>query len=158
MMKSLGFSVLPVLAAASVSAQLAPGTEVMLRFRQSVNSRTAKAGQIIRMSVARNVTSSGKTYLKAGTPVTALIERVDKRDRFGKNARIRIVINPVNGIRLQPRDKGKAFSGSRTDQAAIASGAGALILGPVGLAGGDFVSGKSVIVKAGDSLRTEVAK
>jgi hypothetical protein len=127
------------------------GEAVTLKFVDSVSSKTAKAGDKVRFTVVNTV---GK--IAAGTPVTGVIERVDKRDRFGKNARIRLVLNPVQGFTLAPRDKGKPFMGSSTDKAAIASGAGALVLGPLGLAGGYFITGKSVNVKAGDTLRTEV--
>jgi len=154
-------SLLSLLAAAGAGysqTTLADGTEVILRFEQPVSSKTAKAGDQIKFTVSKAVSASGKTVLAAGTPVTGVIEKVDKRDRFGKNARIRLVLNPVGGINLEPRDKGKPFSGSKTDKAAIASGAGALLLGPLGLAGGYFVTGKSVNIKAGDTLRTEVTK
>jgi len=151
-------SVLAVASGAFAQSSIPDGTEVMLKFEQPVSSKTAKAGDQVKFSIAKDVSYSGKTVLTAGTPVTGVIEKVDKRDRFGKNARIRLVLNPVNGIKLDPRDKGKPFSGSKTDKAAIASGAGALLLGPLGLAGGYFVTGKSVIIKAGDTLRTEVTK
>lgn len=146
------------MALAGAQTTVPTGTEVMLKFEQTVSSKTAKAGDQVKFTVAKDVTYGGKTVLKAGTPVKGVIENVTKRDRFGKNARIRLVLNPVNGVSLEPRDKGKPFSGSKTDKAAIASGAGALILGPLGLAGGYFVTGKSVNIKVGDTLRTEVAK
>lgn len=151
-------SVLAVASGAYAQNPLPDGTEVMLKFERAVSSRTAKAGDQVKFSIAKDVSYSGKTVLKAGTPVTGVIEKVDKRDRFGKNARIRLVLNPVAGVKLDPRDKGKPFSGSKTDKAAIASGAGALLLGPLGLAGGYFITGKSVNIKAGDTLRTEVTK
>ncbi len=139
-----------LLAATAAHAQT-KGDAVTLKFVDPVSSKTAKAGDKIRFTVVDTV---GK--IRAGTPVTGIIERVDKRDRFGKNARIRLVLNPINGVTLAPRDKGKPFMGSSTDKAAIASGAGALVLGPLGLAGGYFITGKSVNVKVGDTLRTEV--
>lgn len=141
---------LGLFAAVAAHAQT-KGQAVTLKFVDPVSSKTAKAGDKVRFTVVSTV---GK--IQAGTPVTGVIERVDKRDRFGKNARIRLVLNPVNGVTLAPRDKGKPFVGSNTDKAAIAAGAGALVLGPLGLAGGYFVTGKSVNIKAGDTLRTEV--
>lgn len=159
LVRTLGFAAaLGLFGAATAQTTVPDGTEVMLKFEQPVTSKTAKAGDTIKFSIAKDVVSGGKTVLSTGTPVTGVIEAVSKRDRFGKNARIRLVLNPVNGISLEPRDKGKPFSGSATDKAAIASGAGALVLGPLGLAGGYFVTGKSVNIKAGDTLRTEVAR
>lgn len=129
------------------------GDEVMLRFAQPVSSKTAKAGDKIKFTVIKTVGN-----LKAGTPVTGVIERVDKKDHFGKNARIRLVLSPVSGVTLAPRDKGKPFVGSNTDKAAIASGAGAMVFGPLGLVGGYFITGKAVNIKKGDTLRTEVIR
>lgn len=149
--------------AAMASATRVPsGTEVLLRFEDPVSSKHAKAGDHVHFTVARDVRVGGRTILPAGKDVTGTISNVDKRGRYGKNARIRLTIDPVRVpggvLNLEPRDKGKPFSGSRTDHAAIATGAGALILGPLGLAGGYFVVGKQVNIKAGDTLRTEVTR
>ena len=145
------------LSVSGFAAQLAKGTEVFLTFKDSVNSRTAKAGDVIHFAVQRNVrNANGSLILAQGTPVTGVIDKVDKSDHFGKNARIRIALNPVNGIQLQPRDKGKMFAGTRTDEAAAASGGAALVFGPLGLVGGYFVVGHSVYIHPGQSLRTEV--
>jgi hypothetical protein len=157
-MRTFGLvALMTTMAAVNAQSNVPDGTEVNLRFEQALSSRTAKAGDTVRFTVANNVVVGGKTVLATGTPVTGVIEAVSKRDHFGKNARIRLVLNPVHGIHLDPRDKGKPFSGSKTDKAAMASGAGALLLGPVGLAGGYFFTGKSVMIKAGDMLRTEVS-
>ncbi len=153
-----------LLAACSVAlATTVPaGTEVKLTFDQAVTSDHAKAGDKVAFHVSDDVMAGGKTVIKGGTKVWGVIESVDKRGRFGKNARIRLVLNPVRvhgkNITLEPRDKGKPFQGSKTDKAAIASGAGALVLGPIGLAGGYFIAGKKVNIKEGESLRTEVSK
>jgi hypothetical protein len=143
---------------ASAQSDVPNGTEVILRFDQPVSSRSAKAGDEIHLHVARDVVYGDRTILSAGTPVKGIIERVDKNDHFGKNARIRLALSAVNGIPLQPRDKGKPFQGASTDHAAIASGAGALVFGPLGLVGGYFFTGKSVNIHTGDTLRTEVAR
>lgn len=147
-----------VVAVAAFATVVPQGTGVGLVFRQDLSSRTAKAGDRVKFEVARDVRVDGKTVLTAGTRVTGVIEKVSKSGRFGKNGSIRLVLNPVNGIPLQPRQKGKDFKGSRTDKAAIASGAGLLVLGPVGLVGGVFIQGKSVIIHSGDKLETEVSR
>jgi hypothetical protein len=140
------------------AAQLTKGTEVNLTFRQGLSSKTAKAGDRVSLIVKNDVLdSAGHVVLRAGTPVRAVIERVDQRDHFGKNARIRIAINPVNGIDLQPRDKGTVVGGTRSDEAGAISGGAALVLGPLGLAGGYFVVGHSVNIHSGDTLRTIVS-
>ena len=145
--------ILGALTTVAIAHAQSKGDEVNLKFVDALSSKTAKAGDTVKFTIVKTV---GK--LVAGTPVTGVIEKVDKRDRFGKNARIRLAINPVLGVTLAPRDKGKPFYGGNTDKAAIAAGAGALVLGPIGLAGGYFVTGKSVNIKPGDTLRTEVVR
>jgi hypothetical protein len=144
-------------AVAAFGAHLPAGTEVPLIFKQAVSSKTAHAGDRVMFTVARDITDpDGHVALRAGTPVSGVIERVDKRSRWGINARIRIAINPVHGIPLEPRDKGAQIGGTRGAQAAAVSGGAALILGPIGLAGGYFVVGKNVNIHPGQRLRTEV--
>lgn len=143
--------------AIAAAAHLPKGTEVLLTFRQSLSSKTAKAGDHVRLAVKRAVRNArGMVVLAAGTPVSGVIERVDSRDHFGKNARIRIALDPVKGIELQPRDKGAVVGGTRGNQAAAVSGGAALVFGPLGLVGGYFVVGHNVFIHPGDTLRTEV--
>lgn len=137
-------------------------TDVPLVFDQSLSSKTAKEGDKVAMHVSQNVVVGGKTVIAEGTKVTGIISKVDKRGRFGVNAKIRLALNPIRAtgghmIALEPKSKGK-FTGSRTDQAAYASGGGALLLGPIGLVGGYFVTGKSVNVKPGDHLTSAVVE
>jgi hypothetical protein len=142
----------------AAAGQLKSGTEVNLTFRQEVNSKTAKPGDAIAFVVKNDVTDgSGRVVIKAGTPVRGTIEKVDRRDHFGKNARIRISINPIHGIAVQPRDKGAVVGGTRSDEAGAISGGAALLLGPLGLAGGYFVVGHNVDIHPGQTLRTVVS-
>jgi len=151
----------PIVASAD-TITVPKGTDVKLIFDQSLSSKTAEEGQSVKMHVADDLVVDGKTIIKSGTPVTAVIEKVDKRKRFGVNARIRVAINPVKStmgqtIPLEPRQKGKVVGG-KTGEAAAASGGGALLLGPIGLAGGYFIVGKSVKIDPGDHLVTIVSK
>ena len=138
------------------------GTVVKLKFDQAVSSKTAKAGDRVKMHVSDNVVIGGKTVLAAGTPAMAVISSVKGRGRYGKNAQLQLTLNPVRyhgtTIELQPREQGKQFKGSKTDKAAIATGAGAVILGPIGLVGGYFITGKEVRIKVGDELETQVSR
>ncbi|MBI3721436.1 MAG: hypothetical protein HY248_02695 [Fimbriimonas ginsengisoli] len=98
----------------------------------------------------------------SGTRVTGIVSEVRRRGTFGKNAQIQITIDPLRlhgaSIGLRPARKGKEFKGSKTDRAAGTAGAGAIVLGPVGLAAGVFVKGKEVEIKKGDPMHTEVAR
>lgn len=149
---------LGLLAASALSTVVPEGTDVSLVFREELSSRHAKPGDRVRLEVARDVVVHGDLVLRAGTPVEGTIERVSKSGVFGKNGSIRLTINPVHGIPLEPRTKGHDFKGSRTDHAAEIAGGGALLLGPIGLIGGVFVHGKSVNIHPGDHLETEVSR
>jgi hypothetical protein len=143
---------------AALASQWVPkGTTVTLAFDEALSSKTAKVGDRVKLHVANDVMVNNKAVLKAGTPVTGLISSVRKRSHFGVNAKMQITLEPVRGITLSPRTQGKETN-SRTDHAAEAAGAGALVLGPIGLVGGYFVVGKSVEIKPGDTLETEVSK
>lgn len=155
-------SILTIAGAAMAQNVLPEGTDVKLAFDQHISSKTAKSGDRVKLHVAENVVVNGKVMIKQGAPASGIISDVKKRGRFGKNAKLQITINPIRVrntmVALQPRDKGKEFKGSKTDKAALASGAGLVAFGPVGLVGGYFIPGKSVEIKVGDTLVTEVSR
>jgi len=157
-LKLISGTVLSLVAAAAMASTTVPkGTQVTLVFDQAVNSRYAHAGDKVKMHVADELVVNGQSVLHAGTPVWATIQSVKKNNRFGVNGNMKLDINSVHGIPLTPRIAGKD-SGSRADHAALASGAGALVLGPIGLLGGYFVVGKPVKIKAGDIMQTQVSE
>ena len=136
------------------------GTDVPLIFAEDISSKTAKEGQMVNLKVAEHVTIDGTVVIPEGTPVTAVIDNVEKRGRFGKNAKIEFSLNPimVNGqtIQLQDRQKGLMFQGGNTANAAAASVGGAVLLGPLGLLAGWGVVGKPVTIETGHRVETEV--
>ena len=138
------------------------GTEVMLVFDQAVSSKTAKPGQAVKLHVKDDVMVNRTVVVKAGTEVKGVISRVEKRKRYGVNATLRMVFNPVKTgfgttLPIQPRTQGGAI-GRKTAGAAAATAGGAVVLGPVGLVGGYFISGKTLNVKPGETIATEVSK
>jgi hypothetical protein len=146
--------------AAATPLVLPQGTDVTLAFDQALNSKTAKTGQHVRMHVKNNVSIGRHLVIRAGTRVMAQIEQVDKAHRYGTNARIKLTMRPVRStygelIPLEPRQKGKIV-GRKTSVAAALTAGGAILLGPVGLVGGYFINGKSVKIKVGDKLETQV--
>ena len=159
--KPLSILALGAAAVVSFAQVVEKGTDVDLKFMQQLNSKHATAGQSVKLAVASDVVVDGKTILRSGTPVTGVITKVDHRDHFGKNARIRLALNPVRTrggmVYLEPRDK-QSVTGRRSDTAGAASAGGAVVLGPVGLIGGYFVVGKPVKIQVGDPLYTEVSR
>lgn len=139
------------------------GTPVTLVFDQDLSSKTAKVGQTVRFHVKDDVNIAAETVIQNGTHVTGVLTEVKHRQRFGVNAKIQIALNPVMStygkkISLNHRQSGRQFGGKKSEQAAGASVGGAVLLGPVGLIGGYFVTGKRVTIKSGDLLPTEVSK
>jgi hypothetical protein len=149
--------------ATAASAQTVDkGTPVLLVFDEPLNSKTAKEGDTVKLHLRDDLRADGRIIVKRGTTIGARIDEINKRGRFGKNGRIKLKIDPLRyhgmEIPLQHRQKGALIGGKKGTQAAAASGAGALVLGPLGLAAGYFVVGTAVNVKAGDVLQTEVAE
>ena len=139
------------------------GTPVHLVFDQALNSKTAREGTVVKLHVKADVVVKGKTVVKKSTAVTAVVAKVDQRGRYGKNARLRLAVNPVpsvygKALPVEARSKGQVIGGEKSDKAAAATAGGAVVLGPVGLAGGYFIHGKPVNIKVGDTLQTEVSK
>lgn len=156
--------VLAALAASFAQAVLVPaGLGVRLELDQDLSSKTARAGDRVRLRVAEDVRVGGEVAIAKGTRVIAVVAEARPRGRWGKNGMIRLSLLPVQSsgketVPLRPRQKGKEFQGSQTDKAAIATGGGLVLLGPVGLLGGAFVPGKDVELRKGSRLETEVAR
>jgi hypothetical protein len=164
---ALGLAILWVVgigATAAVQRVTVPqGTVVNLVFDQALDSKTAKVGQTVKLHVVNNVMVGNQKIIAAGTPVTAVISNVEHRKRYGVNAKIGLTPNPVastygQAIPLEPRTEGKYVQGKKSRQAAGATAGGAVLLGPVGLAGGYFIHGKRVQIKPGDQLSTQVSR
>lgn len=139
------------------------GTDIELKLAQNIDSRLLKEGDTVMFKIAQDFYVKGKMIFKTGMPVAAVVEDIQKKGRYGKNGQVRFGFEPVKTISgdflsLQERHGGNSWKGSKTDKAAIATGAGALILGPIGLLGGMFVEGKPLVLKAGTQFGTTVAR
>lgn len=163
LMKKLPLIVAMALISALGSATLVPkGTDVRLAFDQGLSSKTAKVGDRLAFEVVEDVIVDGKIVVRKGAKATGVVERVQRGRRFGVNASIRIKLDPIGAsdgtmLPIAARYKGKKLGGG-TDKAAMASGAGALVLGPIGLGVGYFMTGREVTVRKGDTMMSEVAK
>lgn len=153
---------LAVLTATSFALTIKKGTVVTLVFDQALTSKTAHVGDKVKFHVADDVSVGGRVVIRHGTQVWATVSQVNKRGRFGKNAQLKLDISPIHTmgmeVPLQPRQKGNMIGGTRGTKAAGAAGAGALVLGPIGLGAGYFVVGKAVNVQPGQKLETQVSE
>ena len=147
---------------ALATSTLEKGTPVLLAFDESFSSKNIHKGDTVRLHVVDDVEVRGRVVIPHGKSVVATISEVQKNGRFGKNAQLKLDIDPVRSmgvqIMLQPRQKGNMVGGTRGTKAAGAAAAGAVVLGPIGLGAGYFVVGKSVNVHVGDKLETQVSE
>jgi hypothetical protein len=139
------------------------GTEVNLAFDQALSSKTAKVDQRVRLYVAADVFVGREKVIARDTRVEGVISKVSKRKNYGRNAEMRIVLRPVasvtgKAVPLEAGGKGDVVGGRKSAQAAGATAGGAVALGPIGLAGGYFIHGKSVTIRKGDPLVTQVTE
>jgi len=165
---NLRLGILSVAAVAALTSSafavstLEKGTPVMLAFDEGFSSKHIHKGDTVKLHVIDDVEVRGRVVIPRGKEVIATISDVEKNGRFGKNAQLKLDINPVRSmgttIFLQPRQKGDMVGGTRGTKAAGAAAAGALVLGPIGLGAGYFVVGKSVVVHKGDKLETQVSQ
>jgi hypothetical protein len=139
---------------------LKKGTDVKLSFDSTLNSKTAKPGDRVAFKVDEPVQVDGKTVIAAGTSEHGTVVRVNKRARYGVNARIRLQMDPIRTtsgtkVPIGFKEEGPIVSG-KTGGAAAATAGGAILLGPVGLIGGYFITGKTVDAKPGDKMTVQV--
>lgn len=157
----LGAALALALPAFAEKVTVPKGTDIVLDFDMAMKDTTAKDGDKVTLHVDQDVQVDGKTVIKEGTKVYGKITAVKKRARFGVNARIQMLLDPietVDGKRVVVGYKTKSASNGKTAGAAAASAGGALVLGPVGLVGGYFIVGKHVDVKPGDKTTVNVDK
>jgi hypothetical protein len=131
------------------------GTDIVLAFDQPLTDKKAKDGDKVNLHVDKDVQVDGKTVIAEGTKATGVITAVKGRARYGVNARIQMLINPitaVDGTKIPIGYKTKSADNGKTAGAAAATVGGAVVLGPIGLVGGYFVVGKHVNVKPGDKM------
>jgi hypothetical protein len=133
------------------------GTPVMLEFLKEVSSKTAKKGDKIPFRVHTDVVVDGKTLIRQDATAEGVVTKVHRRRSFGRQGELRIKlesVRDVNGTRvpLEPYTSGDRFKAEGPG----AAGAGALVLGPVGLVAGVFVKGKEVTIDKGTRIQAQV--
>jgi hypothetical protein len=148
----LAVATLPVQAA---DMEIPAGTSVPLTFLSPVDSSTIQEGAAVRFEVASDVLVGRTIVFRRGAPARGTVTDVSQPGIFGASARIHIGFiqaNAVDGrpVRLSPLDITQAISQvENTGAAAGSSVAGAILLGPIGLAAGALIHGNQVSLPAG---------
>jgi len=158
---TMAFSTISTARADNELLKLKHHTEVQLAFDDEVDSKTAKPGDTVHLHTTEPVIVDGKRVIAPDTHVIGTVRAVHHRGKFGQNAKIQMVLAPIkatNGAEIPLGFKTKSGDMSRGGEAAGASIGGAVLLGPIGLVGGYFVTGKNIHVHPGDKMSVEVSK
>jgi hypothetical protein len=141
------------------------GTSVLLKFVEPVDSATVKEGAPVKFEVAADVLIQRSVIFRQGTSAQGIVTDVSKPGIFGKNARVHIAfIQVVAGdgrpVRLSPIDV-TPDSLKQVSDVGVAAGssvAGAILLGPLGLAAGALIHGGDVKIPVGAVGMTKVVE
>lgn len=160
-----GLAAAAVPANAGSTVSVPGGTEVLLKFLTPVDSGTAKEGDEIKFEVVGDVVVGRVIVFRMGDPGRGTVTDVSQPGIFGKNARVHIAFIQATAadgrpVRLSPLDVTPESVREVKDVggAGASSLAGAILLGPLGLAAGAFVHGGQVSVPAGAVGTTKVAQ
>ena len=124
-----------------------------LELTEPITSQKNLKDDVVHVKVAEDIMDGETLLIPRGTVGTGHITEITKARSFGRNAKLNIVFDQLQGI------DGTVFTAIQGEEAksktkeeykaAGASVAGAVILGPVGLVGGFFVKGKSIDLPVG---------
>jgi hypothetical protein len=148
---------------AESTVEVPAGTTVLLKFVTPMDSSTVKEGTVVQFEVAADVLAGRSVIFRQGAPAQGVVTDVSQPGIFGKNARVHIAYveaTAVDGrpVRLSPLDVTPESIRQVQDvgAAGASSLAGAILLGPVGLAAGALIHGGHVSVPAGAVGTTKV--
>lgn len=124
-----------------------------LELTEPITSQKNVKDDVVHVKVAEDVMDGETLLIPKGTVGTGHITEITKARSFGRNAKLNIVFDQLQGV------DGTIFTAVQGEEAkaktkgelkaAGASVAGAVLLGPVGLVGGFFVKGKSIDLPVG---------
>lgn len=160
-------------AAGAIAAEIPTGTHVLLRFQNTVNSRTAKVGDYIYLATANPVVAEGGIVVPMGSHVQGVVTMVERPGRLKGRAELAIRLQTLTlpsgkQFRLEPRvasvegDEGGqqvvdrentvrqgSTVGQDMGQVAIWAGSGAGLGALVGRTDGGALQGASIGAGAG---------
>lgn len=139
---------------------VAKDTLVKIEFIQEISSKVIAKGDLVKFKANDNVYIDNALVIPKGSLGIGLIRKVSQPSSFGRDARVDIQftsINAVDGTKVPiflgelAKQEGKNIAG-----AAGASIGGMIIAGPIGIIGGAFVKGSSVVIPAGTTTVVQV--
>ncbi len=138
---------------------VAQGTRVKLKLIDSLSSRKAKKGDIVQFSLSEDLFIDNNILAMAkGGIISGSVASVRRGGRFGRTGYINLEIGKIESmdstsLPVEVADAGQErFNRKKLGMAVGASTLGYVVLGPIGIAGGAFIKGKDVEVKAGTEI------
>ena len=135
---------------------------LQVEFTQELGNKINKVGDEVGFKAADNLYVNDVLVLPKGATGVGKIKKVVQPGMFGKDGRVDInfmYINGVDGTKIPvfvgelAKQQAKSYAG-----AAGAAIGGMIILGPVGVIGGAFVKGSSVVIPEGSVTFVQVSE
>ncbi|MBQ8417619.1 MAG: hypothetical protein IJX10_03125 [Phascolarctobacterium sp.] len=135
---------------------------IQIEFTQELGNKISKVGDEVSFKVADNLYVNDVLVLPKGATGIGKVKKVVQPGIFGKDGRVDIdfmYINGVDGTEIPvfvgelAKQQAKSYAG-----AAGAAIGGMIILGPVGVIGGAFVKGSSVVIPEGSVTFVQVSE
>jgi len=134
---ALRLAAIALLSGILAAAQTIPaGTKITIRTESQVNSGSARTGQVVSGTLARDIVANGKTVVKAPAPVKIKVTSAKSSGRLHAPGELTLRLVSVDGTPVSTsafRAKGKSHTKSNVTKIGGGAAAGALI---GGLAGG----------------------
>ncbi|HCA40983.1 MAG TPA: hypothetical protein DEP01_05480 [Aminobacterium sp.] len=143
-----------------------PAARVMkVKFTKTLTPSGVKAGDPVDLELAEDLVSEALLLAPAGSRVIAHVQSVTKPRSFGRPAEIKIGVDTLKPlgpeavpVAIGEESKKAAKAENAQIAAAGTSFIGAILFGPVGLAGGFLVRGDAKEIPAGTELFIETAE
>lgn len=136
-----------------VSTLIPKDTLIKIKTLSTLSSTKSRVGDSVALAVAEDVYIDNILVLPKGAVGTGKVVKVSPRKNFGRDAKLEVsfdTLKTIDGttINIYVGEKAEKETKSMA-KAAGASFAGMIVLGPVGVIGGAFVSGKDVEIPIG---------
>jgi hypothetical protein len=125
---------------------LADGTEVKLKFKQSISSKDAKTGDPVEFEVAEPIRIGNKVVIAQGAPAKGVVVEAQRSGMLGRKGKLDIAIKEVtlvSGERVSLRASQKTGGGTAGGVIAVAA-----LVSPLAL----LFKGKNVNYDAGTEV------
>lgn len=137
------------------------GTLVKIRLIESVTTKTAKVGKLVKFTVDRAVLVGKKKIVEKGATVQAYISEIRYPLQFANNASLKIKFLSVYNVLKKeiPIEIGELATKTNEQMGqAITADEGALVFGPSGLLPVKFKKGKDIYIRRGTVMHVEISE